>query len=514
MKKISFLLPLLSTIALASCGAKANTRTSVDTTTIETTTETTTITTTNEINLSYRELSDSVNNYYKNVDTTLENDEFVASLTSVISKNTTKYSYQGAWDILEEADEDPYNKDNIVCIYTGLSIPKTAHGTWNREHTWPKSHGFASDTMAAYTDCHHLTATQAQANNARGDLDFDEVLLNVGDVESDAYGNKWINNVCYEPRDEAKGDCARAIFYMMARYNDESLDLTISNTIPTKSGEAKIGKLSTLLKWHYQDPVSFEEINRNEIIYKYQKNRNPFIDHPEWVNLAFDSNYENLTINKEKVQEIINDINNLPSSVTLEDEDTVYSIVNKVKALNAQEKLYVNNYSILSEAKYQIDYLKGNSLDDDAYKTFDFTSIKGDASYKKDVTFTTGDASFYASACYVAPSDFRLGTNGKKISDVALSSIGATGSGAYLKANFSTVNLTGVTINFTGTHGTVTKAYIIGVADGNYKVLYSGSLAEDKFVATFEAFSGEFIFAIAGTTPRVVISSISLYVES
>ncbi|RIA78335.1 endonuclease I [Anaeroplasma bactoclasticum] len=509
--KIKLILPLLGVLILASCGGTSNTTTNVETTT-ETTTDIST-TTKEEITLAYRELPEDVNNYYSNVNTNLEKDEFVASITSVISQDYIKYSYSDAWDILEEADEDPYNKDNIVCIYTGLSIPKNAHGTWNREHTWPKSHGFASDTNPAYTDCHHLTATQAQANNARGDLDFDEVALNSGTVEEDAYGNKWINNVCYEPRDEAKGDCARAIFYMMARYNDTNLDLTISEKIPTSSGEAKIGKLSTLIKWHYQDPVSFEEINRNEIIYKHQKNRNPFIDHPEWVNKVFDSSYLNLSINKEKVKALIDDINNLPSNVTLEDEEAVNTLVDRVKALNAQEKLYVNNYSILSEAKYLIDYLKGNSLDNDAYKTFDFSSVSGEASYKKDVTFSISDFEFYASACYVAPSDFRLGTNGKKVSDVALSTIGAEGSGAYLKSNFSTEGLCGVTVNFTGTHGPVSKGYIIGVSNGEYKVLYSGALGQSSFSATFDEFNGEFIFAIAGDNPRVVISSISIYVS-
>jgi endonuclease I len=199
MMKIKLILPLLGVLILASCGSTSNTTTNVETTT-ETTTDIST-TTKEEITLAYRELPEDVNNYYSNVNTNLEKDEFVASITSVISHDYIKYSYSDAWDILEEADEDPYNKDNIVCIYTGLSIPKNAHGTWNREHTWPKSHGFASDTHPAYTDCHHLTATQAQANNARGDLDFDEVALNSGTVEEDAYGNKWINNVCYEPRD-------------------------------------------------------------------------------------------------------------------------------------------------------------------------------------------------------------------------------------------------------------------------------------------------------------------------
>lgn len=510
--KIKYLFPLISVLALASCSITKEATTTE--TTLNTTTETTTETT-KEIELSYRVLPDKVNNYYKDVDITLEGDEFINSLTKVISKNYQKYSYSAAWDILKEADEDPYNKDNIVCIYTGLSIPKSGQSSlWNREHTWPKSHGFNSDSNPAYTDCHHLTATQSQANNARGDLDFDEVKNNTGEVLSDGYGNSWIKDCCFEPRDEAKGDCARAIFYMMARYNDSTLDLEIVDEIPTSTSSTigKIGKLSTLLKWHYQDPVSDEEIRRNEVIYSYQANRNPFIDHPEWVNLAFDSNYENLSINKEKVYNVIQEIDSLPSLITLENEEAVYSIYTKVMALNAQEKLYVSNYQSLSSAKYQIDYLKGNMADDDASKTFDFSTCNlKTSSYEKNKNVEVNGAQFYLSSCLGDSGDIRLGYNPKNSGNaVSLETLGINGTGAYLKANFSTIDLVGITLDSPTLPSRIEKLYIIGVNDGSYTVLYSGT-ASNRVETKFEKFSGEFIIAITGTNPVLYLSKMYLY---
>ena len=511
--KIKYLFPLISVLALASCSITKEATTTTETA-LNTTTETTTETT-KDIELSYRVLPDKVNNYYKDVDITLEGDEFINSLTKVISKNYQKYSYSAAWDIIKEADEDPYNKDNIVCIYTGLSIPKSGQSSlWNREHTWPKSHGFNSDSNPAYTDCHHLTATQKQVNTARGDLDFDEVKNNTGEVFSDGYGNSWINNVCFEPRDEAKGDCARAIFYMMARYNDSTLDLEIVDEIPTSTSSTigKIGKLSTLLKWHYQDPVSDEEIRRNEVIYSYQANRNPFIDHPEWVNLAFDSNYENLSINKEKVYNVIQEIDSLPSLITLENEEAVYSIYTKVMALNSQEKLYVSNYQSLSSAKYQIDYLKGNMADDDASKTFDFSTCNlKTTSYEKNKNAEVNGAQFYLSSCLGENGGIRLGYNQKNASNaVSLATIGINGTGAYLKANFSTIDLVGITLDSPTSPSRIEKLYIIGVNDGSYTVLYSGT-ASTRVEAKFEKFSGEFIIAITGTNPVLYLSKMYLY---
>ncbi|MFW6016626.1 MAG: endonuclease, partial [bacterium] len=79
----------------------------------------------------------------------------------------------------------------------------------------------------------------------------------------------------YEPPDEVKGDVARMVFYMDARY--PSLNIAPST----------IGDLGTLLQWHEEDPVDAFEENRNDVIYSYQNNRNPFIDHPHLALLMY-----------------------------------------------------------------------------------------------------------------------------------------------------------------------------------------------------------------------------------
>lgn len=82
-----------------------------------------------------------------------------------------------------------------------------------------------------------------------------------------------------------KGDVARMLFYMVVRYDESELDLELVDSIKDRSNkDPEHGKLSTLLKWHNDDPVDNYERYRNHIIYdKYQHNRNPFIDHPEFV---------------------------------------------------------------------------------------------------------------------------------------------------------------------------------------------------------------------------------------
>ena len=90
----------------------------------------------------------------------------------------------------------------------------------------------------------------------------------------------------WEPRDAVKGDIARMIFYMATRYHGENGEpnLTVVDYVNTSpNNEPLYGKLSTLLQWNAQDPVDAYEINRNNNVYYYQHNRNPYIDHPEWV---------------------------------------------------------------------------------------------------------------------------------------------------------------------------------------------------------------------------------------
>ncbi|MBU7595280.1 endonuclease [Metabacillus halosaccharovorans] len=196
----------------------------------------------------------------------------------------TEISYSNVWEALRNTDEDPANQHNVILLYTGRSQSKTSNGSsidsWNREHVWAKSHGDFGTSMGAGTDLHHLRPTDVSVNSSRSNKDFD----NGGTAQKEA-PDTYADSDSWEPRDEVKGDVARMIFYMAVRYEGDSGELDLEVTEKVNNGSAPLhGKLSTLLQWHQQDPVDDFERNRNEVIYQdYQHNRNPFIDHPEWV---------------------------------------------------------------------------------------------------------------------------------------------------------------------------------------------------------------------------------------
>ncbi|WP_028866260.1 endonuclease [Psychromonas aquimarina] len=210
-----------------------------------------------------------------------------SSLNQII-KGHTRFSYSKVWDGLNYADEDPNNSDNVILLYTGRSEAKTnragmsnSSDAWNREHVWAKSHGFPSSGQHGYTDFHHLRPADVSVNSSRGNKDF----AAGGSEISEAPGNYTDSN-SFEPRDEVKGDVARMVFYMDVRYqgNDSSgtPDLSIADGT-TSTGDPQLGDLCTLLSWHLQDPVSDWERRRNNRIFEWQKNRNPFIDNGAWA---------------------------------------------------------------------------------------------------------------------------------------------------------------------------------------------------------------------------------------
>ncbi|MBT0772596.1 endonuclease [Kineosporia sp. J2-2] len=210
------------------------------------------------------------------------------ALHQIISTNVTKLSYDQVWDALKVTDQDPKNSGNVILLYSGTSRSKSLNGgdadDWNREHVWAKSHGDFGTATGPGTDLHHLRPEDVTVNSDRGNLDFDD-----GGTENDEAPGNYADSDSWEPRDAVKGDVARMIFYMAVRYDgdDGFADLTLDNA--TTGGSApRFGKLSTLLEWNDEDPVDSFEQNRNDAIYEqFQHNRNPFIDHPEWVEEVF-----------------------------------------------------------------------------------------------------------------------------------------------------------------------------------------------------------------------------------
>ena len=234
--------------------------------------------------------------YYNSITQSILNDSATlkSTLNTLVNPSNLKiWSYATDLDRLKTIDS--YDEDYVECIYTGERIEKdqsgSATGSWNREHIWAKTYGFGEkntyESSQPWCDLGHLRVSEANINSRRNDSYFDEVSNPTG---SDNFGNKWTDDV-FEPRDCVKGDVARCLLYMMVKYEDPTLvDLELSDDTTQilaskkqKGGVAYLGKLSTLIKWHYQDPVDSREISRNNGVFATQNNRNPFIDHPEYV---------------------------------------------------------------------------------------------------------------------------------------------------------------------------------------------------------------------------------------
>ena len=245
--------------------------------------------------------------YYKGTES-LKGQALKRKLHQIINDHKV-YSYDEAWSIISETDKDPANQNNVILVYTkrsqnafqrdrGPSFNYSANSythndSWNREHVWPKSHGFPNPSDTAYTDLHHLRPADRTVNTIRNTRSFDNCIEpyydNAGDIETDCYtsSTSWT----WEPPDEVKGDIARMIFYMAIRYEGPDYDLEVVDYNVAKGNKQPIiGKLSTLMEWHKNDPVDNWERTRNHEIYtNYQGNRNPFIDNPQWVELIWEN---------------------------------------------------------------------------------------------------------------------------------------------------------------------------------------------------------------------------------
>lgn len=206
------------------------------------------------------------------------------------------------WDILKETDKDPNNPNNVILIYSGVSMdgddrfnPFNTNG-WIREHVWAKSRGDFGTDIGPGTDVHALRPLDIVTNVNRNNRAFNSCTD--CEIVEDQWGNdtgskRDINEYSFEPRDAVKGDVARMLFYMAVRYEglDGYVDLELTETVlPLGDNTPFLGVQSTLLQWHRDDPVDDFERNRNNVIYSYQQNRNPFIDHPELAEYLWGNN--------------------------------------------------------------------------------------------------------------------------------------------------------------------------------------------------------------------------------
>lgn len=251
------------------------------------------------------------NGYYNTI-TTQKEAVLKTALYNII-KGHTSLSYDALWNAFKTTDKKADGK--VWDMYSNCTYTFTTNqcgsysgecpengGCYNREHSWPKS--WFNEGTPMYSDLFHLVPTDGKVNGERGNYPF-------GEVSSPSYtsGNGSKRGSCsfpgysgtvFEPIDEYKGDFARGYFYMATRYenviaNWENYDANGNAVLNGTAFPAfETWTVNLLLKWHRQDPVSAKEIARNNAVYGYQDNRNPFIDHPEYADKIWDPTYNGI----------------------------------------------------------------------------------------------------------------------------------------------------------------------------------------------------------------------------
>jgi len=218
-------------------------------------------------------------------------------LYTIISAHTER-SYSNLWTDFQTTDKradgkvwDMYSNCNFTF---GTNQDSGSGGTtecefYNREHSFPKS--WFKDGTPMYSDLFHLYPTDKYVNNVRGNDGYGEIsnptntLINGSKSGTSSFPG--YSGIVFEPIDEYKGDLARGYFYMVTAYENVVVSWSTGNTMPsphlnsTKYPALNSWSVALFLKWNNQDPVSTKELNRNNAVYGIQKNRNPFIDHPE-----------------------------------------------------------------------------------------------------------------------------------------------------------------------------------------------------------------------------------------
>ena len=196
-------------------------------------------------------------------------------------------TYTDIIDILKEADQNPANSNQVWLVYKEIGRAKLDYqttsnslGKWNREHTFPRSRGgFNSINLDDIADGKNLFWNTTADSLRHGNSDA-HALRAADGLENSSRGNQFYGqyNGPSGTLGTFKGDVARSVFYMAVRYNG----LEIVNGYP-ESITGQFGDLATLLEWHRNDPPDDFEMNRNNVVYTWQFNRNPFIDHPDLV---------------------------------------------------------------------------------------------------------------------------------------------------------------------------------------------------------------------------------------
>ena len=246
--------------------------------------------------------------YYDRIDGT-HDAELKTTLKTIIRKHTVIPYGSGkgrTWEVFYYADRDEngYCEDMYCDDWKKLNNPGDKASDCNIEHSFAKSWWGGAENDA-YKDCYHLNPSNSQANSSRSNYPLGVPTKNiksgtgslrVGKIYHDSLKTDfWV----FEPKDEYKGDFARAYFYMATCYGRDingNPDAVCSKYSGWRLDNKDVGsrfamqndnylefqpwEIEVLIQWHRQDPVSKKELKRMDAVSNFQHNRNPFIEYP------------------------------------------------------------------------------------------------------------------------------------------------------------------------------------------------------------------------------------------
>ena len=367
--------------------------------------------------------------YYNSISNHLTGSSLQSSLQKLLESTHDAKSYSSLWTAYKTTDIKPgtnyiwdmYSNYNYV-VGTDQAGNFSAEGQkYNREHSIPKS--WFNDEAPMYSDIHHLFPTDGFVNGKRSNFPYGEVgeatytSKNGSKLGSSSFSG--YSGTVFEPIDEYKGDFARTYFYFATRYQGVATSgngsAVFKKTYPYLTDYA----LNLFTKWSEMDPISQKEIDRNNAAQDFQGNRNPFIDHPEYINKIFggntsiddDVNHSSSSsssnsssssssssssigkTDQEYANEVINLINNI-GTIDESSKSRINAASNAYNALTSSQKALVTNYPTLTQAIEEYENLYGESINNQVQFTFKYDSNNKKSFTDNGITFNSNIDSY------------------------------------------------------------------------------------------------------------------------
>jgi hypothetical protein len=396
--------------------------------------------------------------------------------TKINASGSLTVGYSSLWDYLALSDAWSGDSTKIRSFYVDPASPSSTYfiaatssggskGQWNKEHVWPNSRGVGTSGPGA--DPQMLRAAAVSLNSSRGNLMY--AASGAYDPASEGYA-------------AARGEAARIIFYEATRYYSGSYNLELTNNTSDSTSNNTMGKLSDLLTWNNQYPVTEAETRRNNVLNgTYTFARNPFIDHPDYANYIWDAN--GIRSSAYTPGSLIS-----YSSTSSSSSSSSKSTSTSSSTPSSSSSVSSSSSSSGSSRTFQLVTSSSELTTGSTYAIANVSSGSGFAAQaaKKSTYYTAQTAISVASSQFTAPSDLGIFTLGGASGAYTFKDSSSTTDVGYL---YGYVSGTHYNVNFNTSSGTGTT-WIVSIASDGTATLESDQSVYMKYDSSYSEFAG------------------------